>query len=175
MIVLNFPNEMPNLVGPKLIKDSQNRTVMLNPSSAMEKIAARWNTSEGPRPETKELVLNTPWGQRWVDVYVKRAEMSRRSRSVTKQAKIKLLQIFYPRQSPTWKDELPIILEDNNVWVFKPTHFMDDLADSWLGGKAVLSENEKREMEKLAWFEGWLSRIANRRKRKQCEMDNDDI
>lgn len=92
-------------------------------------------------------------------------------RSVSKPAKIKLLQIYYPKQPPTWLDEVPVIIEDNSVWVFRPTNFMDDIADSWLGGKAVLSENEKREMEKLAWFEGWLSRIANMRKRKRCTED----
>ena len=175
LIVLNFPNEMPTFAGPKLIKDENNRTVMLNPASAMEKIAARWNTSEGPRPETKDLLMSTPWGRRWVDVYVKRADTYRRTRSVSKNAKIKLLQIYYPKQPPTWLDEVPIIIEDNSVWVFRPTHFMDDIADSWLGGKVVLSESEKQEMEKLSWFEKWISNIANRRKRKKCNMSNDDI
>jgi len=103
------------------------------------------------------------------------ADTYRRTRSVSKKAKIKLLHIYYPKQPPTWLDEVPIIIEDNSVWVFRPTHFMDDIADSWLGGKVVLSESEKQEMEKLSWFEKWLSNIANRRKRKRCNMSNDDI
>ena len=132
-------------------------------------------TSEGPRPETKDHIMRVPRDERCVDVYASRVNTTRSKRTVTKHAKIRLLQIFYPKEPPTWRDELPIILEDNNVWIYRPTHFMDDIASSWLGGKAVLSESEQREMEKLSWFETWLDNIASRRKRKKCELSNEAV
>tara|TARA_B110001450_G_scaffold32672_1_gene28313 strand:+ start:877 stop:1305 length:429 start_codon:yes stop_codon:yes gene_type:complete len=96
-------------------------------------------------------------------------DSTRKSRSVSRMAKIKLLCIFYPKEQPGWLDEIPVIIDNNSVWIFKPVQWLDDICDVWLGGKSSvrMTMEEKNAMETMEWVLPWVESVRQKRLTKR--------
>eukprot|EP00966_Prymnesium_polylepis_P227951 5274784-Prymnesium_polylepis.2 len=150
------------------------RRMCFQPAQALEKLAASWNKPYGPSAASKKKMLGLSWAHEWADVFVKRSDYVRNVRMVTREAKITMLRIFCPFHPPSWRDEIPMRLDNGEVWVFKPVQWLDDVANTWLGGRSAvaLTDDEKKQMETLPWVLPWVERIRERRaKRKRVETD----
>lgn len=142
-----------------------NKTIMFHPAMSLNQLAAMWNTARGPSEENKKRFEGTEWGAKWVETNTEKTPRTPKPRKIPKSVKIKLLHVYYPKDPPTWKDEIPVTLEDNTIWVFKPIEWLDDVSNNWLGGRAsvMLTEEERLAMEKMQWVRPWLDRVLQKR------------
>eukprot|EP00966_Prymnesium_polylepis_P171023 3953243-Prymnesium_polylepis.1 len=161
IIASNWPaSTPPSPMPPRVVELSDGRSLMFSQSAAMEQLAAAWNTSHGPSDDNKKRLLGLNWGEQWVERCVEKPGRTQKNRKIPKSAKIQLLHIYYPKDPPTWKDEIPVALDDNTLWVFKPVEWLDDVSNNWLEGRAsvMLTEEERLAMEKMLWVKPWLTR-----------------
>ena len=128
-----------------------------------------WNSSHGPSDDNKKRLLN------WRGCVVEKSRRAHKNHKVPKAAKIQLLHIYYPKDPPTWKDEIPVAVDDNTLWVFKPVEWLDDLTNNWLEGNAsvLLTEEERIAMEKMLWVKPWLLRVEQKREARAKRMSRD--
>ncbi len=172
LLVTWCPSERPGAAEQFVVTRYNGRRMFFQPARALDKLGAAWNKPFGPSVTSKKKMLGLPWAREWAEVFVKRADYVRNVRMVTREAKITMLRIFYPFDPPSWKDEIPMRLDNGEVWIFKPVQWLDDVANSWLGGKSAvaLTDGEKKQMETLPWALPWVERIRERRaKRKRLE------
>lgn len=175
LIAFNFPLKVPELNDVISTTNSNNEKVLFYPLRALRRLSLCWNHKTGPSMQAKDLISRLPWFAQWKEAALQnKGRVARRARQVSKSSKVQMLQIFYPLLQPGWRDEIPMLLEDNSVWVFRPTQFLDDVSCVWLDGKSVLSEEDKASLEKLPWLMPWIHSIAKKRiQRKRprpCEL-----
>lgn len=153
--------------------------VALDTLDALKYLKAVWNTNDGPSSEDKVVFKKLPWSEEWLskNVYLKPPDthtvvLSKQAtgKAVGKEVRVLLLRLFYPLHAPTWKDRHLVRVDKERLWDFKPVQYMDDIANTWLGGErraAALSLTEKRSIETLPWFDTWLDRLRNKRKHRE--------
>lgn len=131
------------------------RCVFFEPSKALESLAKYWDKEDGPSVEDKKLLSTLPWGSTWIASACpgKLAKKSK-ARLVTKEAKLMMMRIFYPSKAPTWRDEHPVRVGEDSVWIFKPIQWVEDVSNMWLGGerRVRLTDDEMLLLEQLPWF-----------------------
>lgn len=149
-------------------KGRDDRRVFFEPAKALESLARCWEKEDGPSVEDKKLLSTLPWGSTWIASACpgKSAKQSK-ARLVTKEAKLMMMRIFYPCKAPTWRDEHPVRVGEDSVWIFKPIQWVDDVSNMWLGGerRVRLSEEEMILLERLPWFS---SLIEQKRTKRKC-------
>jgi hypothetical protein len=149
-------------------KGRDGRRIFFEPTKALESLAKCWDKEDGPSVEDKKLLSTLPWGSTWIASACpgKSAKQSK-ARLVTKEAKLMMMRIFYPSNGPTWRDEHPVRVGEDSVWVFKPIQWVDDVSNMWLGGerRVRLSEEEMLLLEQLPWF---LPLIEQKRAKRKC-------
>jgi len=168
LIIDKCSTQPPRQVEGFVVERDNGHKFFFQPTRALRKMAYAWNKPHGPSESSKERFMQLPWATDWIDLFVKGANYTRHVRAVTKDAKIMLLRIFYPSDPPSWRDEIPIGLDNGDVWIFKPVQWLDDLSDSWLRGKSAvrLSDEEKKQLEALPWVMPWIERIRERRAKR---------
>ena len=175
MLCQACPSERPCNVTRFVVRAPAGNRVMFEPSKALESLAATWYSKDGPSQEACKKLEALPWGARWKEIAVTRPDAVRRSRKFPRHARITLLEIYYPIDPPSWKDEIPVTLEDG-VWVFKPVTWLDDVSNVWLGGKlsVSLTKEEKERMEKLPWVLPWIEKLRSKRESRLAKRPHDD-
>lgn len=110
-----------------------------------------------------------PWAPAWAEVFLKQADYARNVRMVTPEAKVTMMRIFYPYYEPSRRDEIPVRLDNGDVWTFRPMQWLEDVANSWLGGHGAvaLTQEEIQQMETLPWVLPWVDSIRERRARRK--------
>ena len=146
---------------------------MFNPFSAIDVIAKNWRKPHGPSSKAIQDFRNLSWAKLTIAKWDRQIDSTRKSRSVSRMAKIRLLCIFYPKEQPGWLDEIPITLHTNEVWIFTPVQWLDDIVNVWLGGKSAvaLTTEEKETLEKLPWVLPWVERVRVKRLKKRRISD----
>ena len=149
-------------------KNDKGDDVMLDAAATLKTLVPWWYHVDGPSVEAIAEFSKLEWTPNWIETEVSRPDAIRRSRSVSKEARIQLLRIFYHIEQPSWKDEIPVRMPDGGVWVFKPVQWLDDVANVWLDGKSavVLNEKEKELMEMLPWLGTWLEKLSAKREKR---------
>lgn len=178
IIVQKWPSSRPCSMLPSKVTLRNGQSLMFNAPAALETLAAAWNGANGPSDRNKERLKELRWGVDWIESAVEKRGRVNRSRKVPKSVKIQLLRIYYPEEPPSWKDEIPVSLEDNTLWVFKPVEWLDDVSNNWLGGRAsvMLTSEERLAMEKMQWVKPWLKRVEQKRearRKRKCPDDSD--
>lgn len=144
------------------------RCVFFEPSKALESLAKYWDKEDGPSVEDKKLLSALPWGSTWIASACpgKLAKQSK-ARLVPKEAKLMMMCIFYPFKAPTWRDEHPVRVGEDSVWIFKPIQWVEDVSNMWLGGerRVRLTDDEMLLLEQLPWF---LPLIEQKRAKRKC-------
>jgi|TARA_B110000967_G_scaffold17335_1_gene16357 hypothetical protein len=143
--------------------------MMFNPFKAIDVVAKHWRKPHGPSKKAVQAFRDLPWANATVSKWDRQIDSTRKSRSVSRMAKIRFLCIFYPKEQPGWLDEIPIFLHTNEVWIFKPVQWLDDIVNVWLGGKSpvALTMEEKETLEKLPWVLPWVERVRQKRLKKR--------
>jgi hypothetical protein len=139
------------------VEDRHGRRVFFEPSRALESLAKFWEKEDGPSAEDKKLLATLPWGSTWISSACpgKSSKQSKsNARLVTKEAKLMMMRIFYPYKAPTWREEHPVRVGEDSVWIFKPVQWVDDVSNMWLGGelRVRLAQEEMTTLEQLPWF-----------------------
>lgn len=149
-------------------KTDDGNDVMLDVAATLKMLATWWYHVDGPSDEAIAEFSKFAWAPSWIETEVSRPDAIKRSRSVSKQARIQLLRLYYHIEQPSWKDEIPVLMPDGGVWVFKPVQWLDDVSNVWLGGKSavVLNEKEKEMMETLPWLGTWLKKLSEKREKR---------
>lgn len=88
---------------------------------------------------------------------------------VSTTAKVNLTVIFYPYQAPSWRDEIPVGVDDD-VWLFKPVQWLDDICEAWLcdNSNVRISKEDMGRLENLPWFTPWLNGLKAKRHRRMA-------
>jgi hypothetical protein len=81
---------------------------------------------------------------------------------VTRRVKIEILRIFYPFSPPSPTDEIPVSLDDDSVWVFRPHKWLTSAARSFLANRGTLSAAEKHSLEEMEWVEDFVEKATRR-------------
>lgn len=154
-IVSLFPTKRPTSEDRFVIKHTRASWVF-TPIKAMEELADVWNRSCGPCRSNKEKLLKLPWAAQWVDCDVRRVDYKRLVDNITHSNCIKILSIYYPLHPPNEDDAVAVALENNDVWYFRAAHWLRQILGVWVSGGIELSDEDRANMQKLSWFEGWM-------------------
>lgn len=167
-LAINFPKRAPT-PEDKCFKTVEGRPVAFDAYAMLDRVAHAYCRLSD---RNRALLQTLPWFPPWIKGKSNELADKRRVRQISKSCKVQMLQVFYPVAQPGWRDEIPMLLEDNQVWVFRPTHFLDDISCAWLDGKPVLSEDDKAALETLPWLKPWIHNIEKKRlqrKRPRCD------
>lgn len=166
LLIQHCPLRQPLQSDPPVIAFRVNRPFLFKGSDALKSLEAAWNKRAGPSASAKRAFLDLPWGFDWERESAKPPPPATR---VSTSAKVNLTAIFYPYQAPSWRDEIPVGVDDD-VWLFKPVQWLDDICEAWLCDKSNvrISKEDMGRLEKLAWFTPWLNGLKAKRHRRMA-------
>lgn len=169
-----YASSAPSSGFPRIATLRSGSKIMFSPLAALKSLNKHWNGEHGPSEESKDAFSRLSWAESWIKSNEKNRSKLSKVRCVSKSVKIQLLQIFYPTNPPYWKDEIPVSLEDGTTWTFKPVEWMDDISNNWLEGRAavLLSDEEKKQMEKMEWLGSWIERVSCKREARKKRKAN---
>ena len=152
-----------------VVKRRDGKRILFRPFRAVDILARHWRKPRGPSSKGMEVFASLSWTGSTIAEWNTRIETVRKSRSVSRKVKVKLLSIFNPVHRPSWKDAIPIRLTTGDVWVFKPVQWMDDITNVWLGGKISvrLTDEERLQLESLPWFRIWIDSVREKREKRR--------
>ena len=152
-----YPATPPTAKDKHFIEDPDNPR-MFYPAIALEQIAARWNDADGPCGESRQRFEKLPWARDWLESRIRRAEYRKLVHSITNRNRVDLLCIFYPTDAPTDVDCISVALENNDLWYFRAAEWLREVLDAWDTGSPKLSGQNRKRLETLPWFRGWMER-----------------
>ena len=165
-----FPDKPPsNRLELCFLIDPEGRSVVFEPLRALEHMGERWNDDNGPKLEVKKGFIKLPWAKEWLVSNLGPSHSGTvRSKSllITTPTKLAIISMFYPHEPPKSNDMHAIRISRSSVATFKPTQFLDNIVNCWLGGECHvrLTKEDKDAMEKLPWFESWIEERRKYRK-----------
>ena len=115
------------------------------------------------------------WFSAWHENAISRREVARLRKVVSKQTKIDTLCKNYAGKcKPMTSDCLNIEIDNEDVFLFYPITFLDDISDNWIRGgsrpNVVLDEAQKGQFERLPWFAQWLKSVEESRLRRRKRL-----
>lgn len=164
----------------------------LNATTVLEKLATNIFSEdeaiEDPshslyiRPETKELFFKLPWSNEWYKRGIKRREVARMRKLVTKDMKLQVLLNNYRYEKPKWKSHQNIVYDSlGQPFQFFVGTWLDDIVENFTPTgrpSVVLDEAQRIAVRSLPWFDGWISSLIRQRQlkpfKKAMEEDDDD-
>ena len=171
--------DVPPGEGQSMLTTTNNgHPIMFVPEKALAAITQSWFKDNGPSVHDK-IMFETllPWGRAWIAKSSCFGTSKKRTVAlkVSVANKIALLKIFHLHSAPTYKDYYPVTVGSDDVYIFRPSEWLGDIANNWFEGNrhsVKLSEAETKELEDIPWFKTWLSKIEKLRHNKRCRSDS---
>lgn len=193
MLIANFNATPPQRYQIVLVDrlDGSPYEYKLNPHAVLEKVAqALFSNDEKTRAEIpswlKEEFFQLTWANAWFERGVKRREVWRMRKLISKSMKLSVLLNMYAERKPQWKECVDIVYDNSgNTFPFYIGTWLDDIVNNFTNSQydndrpaVVLDEGQKLAIRSLPWFDGWLSSIVKNRqlrplKRALAHSDTD--
>ena len=172
------PKDPPEEGQSNFTKRSNGQPIMFVPEKALAAITRSWLQKDGLSAHERTMFETLlPWGRSWILNSIHSAKAAKRSAAlkVSTANKVTLLKIFHSHFPPSYKDFYPVGVEGGDVYIFRPSEWLGDIANNWLEGnrhRVKLSDAEMKDLEDIPWFKNWIHKLGELREKKRCRADS---
>lgn len=178
MLIANFNVAPPQKNEMVLVDrfDDSPYEYKLNGHTVLEKIAsALFSEDANTRAQIpswlKDELFQLEWTRAWFDRGVKRRNVARMRKLISKSMKLSVLLNMYSEAKPFWKECVDIVYDNSgNTFPFYVGTWLDDIVNNFTHGEedngrpaVVLDEGQKLAVRSLVWFDSWIASIVKNR------------